>query len=288
MGYLRHLAHLATGTATGVGVGSQVNGSALFIGNRGYRKTEHASATVTVDAETDTLTLAAKWQVSDNNSTWFDIANDVQNPAAVVLATGTGGADAAVTKNIPANPAIYGYAFARCSLVVGGDTGTNNDTWSVAYNYRALDNGETTDGQLRFNSDLLTGTVTGVAPGGAAAGNALFMGAKNQRIEHLSALVTVDAETNTITLGAKWQGSNDKTTWYDLAHAPHNPAAVALATGTAGADAAVTRVMPAPPSVYSYQYARCAVTVGVVTGTTNDTYSLAYSYRRRGSGGSVE
>lgn len=288
MGYLRHLAHLVTGTATGVGVAGQVNGNALFIGNRGYRKTEHASATVTVDAETDTLTLAAKWQVSDSGSTWFDLANDVQNPAAVVLATGTAGADAAVTKNIPANPAVYGYAFARLSLVVGGDTGTANDTYSIAYNYRALDNGETTDGQLRFNSDMVTGTANGVAPAGLVSGNKLFMGQKNQAIEHLSALVTVDAETNTLTLGAQWQGSNDASTWYTLAHAPHNPAAVALATGTAGADAAVTRVIPAPPSVYSYKYARCSLVVGAVTGTTNDTYSIAYSYRRRASGGTAE
>jgi hypothetical protein len=288
MGYLRYLAHLTTGTATGVGVAGQVNGSTLFMGNNSARDKDHVSAAVTVDAETDTLTLAAKWQASNNASTWFDIANAPQNPAAVVLATGTSGADAAVTKVIPAPDSVYGYKFARMSLAVAGTTGTDNDTFSVAYSYRQLDKGEPTEGDIRFGAHLLTGTATGIAPASSFAGNPVFMGGVDQRVEYLSALVTVDAETNTITLGAKWQGSNDKTTWLDIAHGPQNPAAVALATGTAGADAAVTKVVPAPAAVYGYKFARCAVLVGVVTGTSNDTVSIAYSYRQVDSGGGRE
>lgn len=282
MGFSRFNAHLATGTATGVGVAGQVNGNALFLGR--YLEKEAIAALVTVDAETDTLTLSSKWQVSNDASTWFDLAHDTQNPAAVALATGTGGADASVTKTVAPHPCVYGYKFARASLVVGGDTGTANDTYSVAYNYRQLDKGEARDSHLRFNVLLTTGTATGVAPGSQVNGTALFIGGMHRKVDHLSALVTVDGETNTITLTGKWQGSNDGSTWFDVAHASHNPAGIALVTGTAGADAAVTRVLPAPAGVYSYKYARAAIAVGVVTGTSNDTYSMSYCFRQNDAG----
>jgi hypothetical protein len=286
---MRYAAHAASGNATGVAAGSTVNGNALFIGsvNNGAEK-EHISALVTVDAETDTITMAAAWEVGNTDATWFSVANAPQNPAAVVLATGTAGADAAVTKAVPVPDAVYGFKFARCTVVVGVTTGTTNDTYSIAYNYRQLDKGETTDSHLRFNSHAASGTVTGVAAGGQADGNALFMGGLDQKIAHLSALVTVDAETDTITLAGKWQGSNDNSTWVDLAYEPQNPAVVVLATGTAGADAAVTRVLPAPKGAYSHRYARCSVEVGVTTGTSNDTYSIAYNYRQFSAGGHRE
>lgn len=96
----------------------------------------------------------------------------------------------------------------------------------------------------------------------------------------LSALVVVDAETNTITLQADWLVSNDGSTWYTCSTASNNPATVVLATGTAGADAAVTRVIPAPAAVYSgWAYAAVAITNLVQTGAATDTYSVRYSYR---------
>lgn len=95
------------------------------------------SALYVVDAETNTITLAAKWQVSADGSTWNDVANAPGNPAAVVLATGTGGADAAVTKAVPAPEAVSGWRFARASIVVGVTTGTSSDTYTVSYNYVA-------------------------------------------------------------------------------------------------------------------------------------------------------
>lgn len=94
----------------------------------------------------------------------------------------------------------------------------------------------------------------------------------------LSAKYVVDAETNTITLAAKWQVSDDGSTWVDMANAPGNPAAVVLATGTGGADAAVTKVIPAPEAVAGWRYTRASVVVGVTTGTTSDTYDVSYNY----------
>jgi hypothetical protein len=95
----------------------------------------------------------------------------------------------------------------------------------------------------------------------------------------LCALVTVDAETNTLTLAAKWQGSNDGSTWYDVVQ-PHNPADVVLATGTSGADAAVTKIIEAPAGIYGNRFGRCAVYNGVATGGSADTYSIGYNYVR--------
>lgn len=135
---------------------------------------------------------------------------------------------------------------------------------------------------LRYNAHLLTGTCSGVSIGSAVSGNTLFIGQSKRKVTDLSAQLTVLAETNTITLAPKWQGSNDGSTWIDLAYAPNNPAVTVLATGTAGADAAVTKGVAAPDAAYSYKFSRCQVVVGVVTGTSSDIYSIGYSYRQVG------
>lgn len=126
-------------------------------------------------------------------------------------------------------------------------------------------------GTLNLNT-VVAGTTTG--------GNAVDMGDNaRQKVRSLSALVTVDAETDTITITGKWQVSNDGTTWVDVAHGTQNAAGVILATGTAGADASVTRCYQAPDAVYGWRKARFAIVNGVVTGNTADTYSIGYCYR---------
>lgn len=132
----------------------------------------------------------------------------------------------------------------------------------------------------RFNSSAATGTANGVTAGSALNGNSLFIGGDTVKISHLSALVDCDIETNTITFTPKWQVSNDATTWYDLANGPQNAAGVAIGTGTAGADAQVQKVIPAPDCIYGYRFARLALVVGVATGATADTYSIGYSYNQ--------
>jgi hypothetical protein len=95
----------------------------------------------------------------------------------------------------------------------------------------------------------------------------------------LSLHATVDAETSTLTLTVKLQVSDDGATWYDLAGDAQNPANVALATGTAGADAAVDRVFPVPPAALGWRYVRAAVVNGVATGGAADTYAFTWHYR---------
>lgn len=129
----------------------------------------------------------------------------------------------------------------------------------------------------RYNTAQTTGNLNTVVAGTVTAGSTLPMG----RVKNgsLSAHVTVLAETNTLTISALWQVSNDASTWITCANGSQNAAAVVLATGTAGADAAVTRAIPAPDSVYAHKYARVAITNGVTTGGASDTYTLGYTYR---------
>lgn len=124
-----------------------------------------------------------------------------------------------------------------------------------------------------FNTDV-AGTVK---PGAAVS---IFGPAGGVVNGTLAALVIVDAETNTLTMSAYWQVSEDGSTWYDVAGTPSNPANVVLATGTAGADASVTKVLPAPAAVYAWSFARCSVVNGVATGNTVDTYSIQYKFVR--------
>jgi hypothetical protein len=95
------------------------------------------SALVVCDAEKETFTISAVWQVSDDNSTWYTVA-PANNAATVVLATGTAGADATVTKVVDANGSVYGYKFARLRLVSGGTTADGtNDMGGAIYRWRA-------------------------------------------------------------------------------------------------------------------------------------------------------
>jgi hypothetical protein len=139
---------------------------------------------------------------------------------------------------------------------------------------------------IRDIVSTVTGTVTGVAPGGAVSGNAVMMGGVTQKVKDLTALVQVTANTNTITLKARWQVSFDNSTWYTMANDPLNGAAIALATGVTPQVATpnTNTVIPAPAGITGWKFARCQVVVGVVTGTTNDTYSIGYSYRQLSSG----
>lgn len=96
----------------------------------------------------------------------------------------------------------------------------------------------------------------------------------------LSAKAALDCETSTLTVYVDWQVSLDNSTWVDVANGSQNAAAVVVATGTAGADATVTKVYPAPSAVYAFPFARIAIRNGVTTGAAVDTYSVTYHYMK--------
>jgi len=95
------------------------------------------SAYVTGKAETNGLTIYHQWEVSRDGTTFRPCVPD-NNAATVVLATGTSGTDAAFTSRvIAANPAVYGYPFARLRLVDGVTPADGtNDVGSIEYEYR--------------------------------------------------------------------------------------------------------------------------------------------------------
>jgi len=130
---------------------------------------------------------------------------------------------------------------------------------------------------LRFNDAPSTGTFNTITAGNAVFGNPIFMGNNFKKVSALSAKLDLTAATATITLTAKWQGSNDKSTWIDIAHGSNNPAGVAITTGTS---AIVSKAVPLPANSESFAYVRIAVVVGVVTGAAGDLYAIGYNYRQ--------
>lgn len=94
------------------------------------------SCLFTVDAETDTATIAAGWQVSDDGTTYYTVT-DTDNATDTVLATGTAGADAAVTKVMGPPDWVYGWKYVRPVCILGGTTGNTVDTYSMSTVYVA-------------------------------------------------------------------------------------------------------------------------------------------------------
>ncbi len=133
---------------------------------------------------------------------------------------------------------------------------------------------------IRNAVSAASGTFNTVGAGSDVTGAAVFMGNIQPKVKSLSAKVAAKAETDTITLSAIWQVSNDNSTWVDCATSPQNAVPVVIGTGTSGSDATVTKVYPAPELVYGWQWARIALRVGVTTGAAGDTYALSYAYRQ--------
>lgn len=126
--------------------------------------------------------------------------------------------------------------------------------------------------QAAVTGDFDTDAAGTVAAGTAIPTNLIAPGT-------LSCLFTVDAETDTITIEGRWQVSDDNSTYYSIG--PMNNAAnVVLATGTAGADAAVTRCLVCPDAALGWKYVRPACVSGVVQGNAVDTYSMTSRYRK--------
>ena len=133
---------------------------------------------------------------------------------------------------------------------------------------------------FKFNQHVVTGTADGITAGLTVSGASLHLGTSYKTVKDLSAVVVVDAETDTLTLTPRWEVSNDESTWWIVTHGSNNAAAVAIATGTGSADASVSRVIPAPDAIEGYQFARLSLIVGATDGNTADTYEIGYSYRR--------
>lgn len=133
MGFpIRKFASTATtGTLDTLVAGTQTSGGTV---NMSQVQWGSLCARIIVDVETNTLTLYGDWQVSDDASTWSDVA-PMNNAANVVIGTGTGGADASITKVLEAPQCVYSFRYARLALRNGVVTGNAADTYSVVYHY---------------------------------------------------------------------------------------------------------------------------------------------------------
>jgi hypothetical protein len=130
----------------------------------------------------------------------------------------------------------------------------------------------------RFNVSQVTGNFTGATTGAQINGNTLHVGETQRLVTDLAALVVATITMTNATVKAGWQGSNDNSTWYTVAHNPENPAAIAVATGVASG---TTLSVGAPQGVYGYKYTRCQLTwTSTTAGTTNDAMALGYVYRQ--------
>lgn len=95
------------------------------------------TALVVPNAKTNTLTIAGKWQVSDDNSTWVDVI-PVNNAATVVLVTGTG-SDVTVTRCVEAPNGLNGFSFVRFALVTGTAVADGtDDKGTISYRYQKV------------------------------------------------------------------------------------------------------------------------------------------------------
>ncbi len=131
----------------------------------------------------------------------------------------------------------------------------------------------------RYNVSPTTVNFTGATTGAKVYSNSLFIGETDRRVGDLSARVVATLTVTSATLKATWQGSNDNSTFDDLAHSPENPATVAFLTGTVSATA--TLAIGAPQGIYGYKYARLSVLLTSTTaGSTNDALVIGLNYRQ--------
>lgn len=131
---------------------------------------------------------------------------------------------------------------------------------------------------LQYNTTSHLSGVAGTAFSGTDVNTDMSQGGSNKpRPNTLSAEVAITAATASLAVYLKWQVSNDKTTYLDVANTPSNAAAVAIVTGTA---AATTKVIPAPEAVYGYPYCRAVLYSGGATGSAGDTVSIGYHWQK--------
>jgi hypothetical protein len=125
-----------------------------------------------------------------------------------------------------------------------------------------------------YNASPATGNANTLVAGSVITGNSIFLGSDYRKVGTLSALVSVTANTSTITFTGSWQVSNDNSTWVAWT-SQNNAANVIFATGTATIK---TAAFDAPTNICSARYARFVLTTGVATGGTADVYSIGYNY----------
>jgi hypothetical protein len=130
----KHNQQLTTGTLTGsapqTGAGAALQMPTVAEGT--------LSASISVTATVNTLTLTGKWQASSDGITYVDCFPS-NNAAQVTIVTGSGSAVSS-TRRVDAPSSVYGERYARYVVVSGAASalGADSETYSIAYNYRPV------------------------------------------------------------------------------------------------------------------------------------------------------
>jgi hypothetical protein len=132
----------------------------------------------------------------------------------------------------------------------------------------------------RYNVSATTQNFTGVTTAARIYSTSLFIGSSGKRkIQDLAAHIVATSTMTSATMKTQWQGSNDNTTWVDVANNAANAASTAFLTGGTGLTATIG--IEAPQGAYSYRYARLAlVWTSTTAGTTNDVATFGLNYRQ--------
>ncbi len=91
-------------------------------------------ANVSCGITTSTTTVATKWQVSNDNSTWLDLKT--MNAPALVTVAAAGTGSLVTTAYAQACPINVSYPYIRLATVVGVATAGAGDNITISYNYR--------------------------------------------------------------------------------------------------------------------------------------------------------
>ena len=132
---VKHRTLTSSGTMYAIEAGSAQASDAI---QTNQIEPESLTCLFSVLAETDGTTLTGRWQVSQDNSTWYQLDPPL-NPAATILATGTSGSDTLTNKVLSPPEGWDGWKFVRAAVELGGVTGVTADTYSMTLTYRARD-----------------------------------------------------------------------------------------------------------------------------------------------------
>jgi hypothetical protein len=113
-----------TGAAPQVGAGNTVTMGGLVAGT--------LSAHIEMSVKTSTLTETPSWQVSDDNTNWYDVKVS-NNAANVATAAGTG-ATVTTKVDLQAPASVHGHKYARAIVTTAVGVGDGvNDAYLINY-----------------------------------------------------------------------------------------------------------------------------------------------------------
>jgi len=119
----------STGTANTQSVGYNVDGTALAVGTDRSGRPKPGTLAAYVEADcTGSVTWTPAWRVSDDNTTFYNLAVEGNVAETAISVTTTG-------RMLSAPQAVHGFRYARLRLTTGGATGVTANVCEISYCY---------------------------------------------------------------------------------------------------------------------------------------------------------